>query len=33
MDDLKQYVLDYITKPFDREKLVAVVEEYLSYID
>ncbi len=32
MDKLKEYVLDYITKPLDRKKLVSVVEEYLLYM-
>jgi DNA-binding response OmpR family regulator len=32
MEGLKEYVMDYITKPFDQKKLVAVVKEYLSYI-
>jgi len=32
MDALKEYVLDYIRKPFDTQKLMALVKEYLSYI-
>jgi len=32
MDSLKEYVLDYIRKPFGREILLSVVKEYLSYI-
>jgi DNA-binding response OmpR family regulator len=32
MDYLKEYVLDYITKPFDAKKLVSVVKEYLAYL-
>lgn len=32
MDGLKEYVLDYIRKPFDHQKLLAVVNEYLSYL-
>ena len=32
MDYLKEYVLDYITKPFDAKKLVSVVKEYLEYL-
>ena len=32
MDRLKEYVLDYITKPLDRKKLVSIVEEYLLYL-
>ncbi|MCC7565124.1 MAG: response regulator [Methanomicrobiaceae archaeon] len=30
-DDLKEYVIDYITKPFDPEEFVAVVKDYLRY--
>ena len=33
MDHLKEYILDYITKPFDYDKLISVVKEYLSYLD
>ena len=33
MDHLKEYVLDYITKPFHQNKLISVVKEYLSYLD
>lgn len=29
MDALKEYVLDYIRKPLQREKLVSIVKEYL----
>jgi len=32
MDALKEYVLDYIRKPFDTQKLVALAKEYLSYL-
>jgi CheY-like chemotaxis protein len=32
MEYLKEYVLDYIRKPFDGRKLVQVVTEYLSYL-
>ena len=32
MDSLKEYVLDYIRKPFDAQKLLNIVNEYLSYI-
>lgn len=32
MDYLKEYVLDYIRKPFDSKKLVQIVGEYLSYL-
>lgn len=31
MDYLKEYVIDYITKPFDPEQLVSIVGEYLAY--
>lgn len=33
MDYLKEYVLDYITKPFNLVELVSVVKEYLSYLN
>ena len=33
MDHLKEYILDYITKPFDYDKLLSVVKEYVSYLD
>jgi len=33
MDELKEYVMDYIRKPFDYAKLVKIVREYLSYLD
>ena len=32
MDSLKEYVLDYIKKPFKIETLLSVVKEYLTYI-
>lgn len=32
MDNLKEYVLDYIKKPFSSKNLVTVVEEYLGYL-
>ncbi|RKY76437.1 response regulator [candidate division KSB1 bacterium] len=32
MADLKEYVLDYIKKPFKSTDLVEVVNEYLSYL-
>lgn len=31
MESLKECVLDYVTKPFDAETLLAVVEECLAY--
>jgi CheY-like chemotaxis protein len=33
MDTLKEYVLDYILKPFESKKLVQICREYLSYLD
>jgi CheY-like chemotaxis protein len=33
MDYLKEYVLDYILKPFESAKLVQICREYLSYLD
>ena len=33
MDSLKEYILDYILKPFNPKKLVSVVERYLSLLD
>jgi len=33
MAELKEYVLDYVTKPFLPAKLVEVVKTYLSYLD
>jgi CheY-like chemotaxis protein len=33
MDHLKEYVLDYILKPFESKKLVQICREYLSYLD
>ena len=32
MDALKEYVLDYLRKPFDTQNLVAIVKDYLSYL-
>lgn len=32
MDNLKEYILDYIRKPFQNDTLVALVKEYLSYL-
>lgn len=33
MDELKQYVLEYIRKPFSSEHLITVVKEYLPYLE
>ncbi|MFO7890162.1 MAG: response regulator [bacterium] len=33
MDHLKEYVLDYIRKPFDAQDLINLVKRYLSYIE
>ena len=32
MDKLKEYVLDYIRKPFKNEELISIVKEYLGYL-
>jgi len=32
MKMLKEYILDYIRKPFDQKKFVRLVKEYLSYL-
>ncbi|MBN2029902.1 response regulator [bacterium] len=32
MDKLKEYILDYITKPLQKDKFVSIVEEYLSFL-
>ena len=32
MEGLKEYVLDYIRKPFDPEKLIKIVKDYLTYL-
>jgi len=32
VDDLKEFVIDYITKPFDPDDLVKTINEYYSYV-
>ena len=32
LNPMKEYVLDYIQKPFDKERLVTMVRRYLSYL-
>ena len=32
MDEMKEYILDYMTKPFDPSELVKIVKQYLSYL-
>lgn len=32
MDTLKEFVLDYIRKPFTKDKLILTVKHYLSYL-
>jgi len=33
MEGLQEYVIDYITKPFDPDDLVNILEEYLTYLE
>ena len=33
MDNLKEYVLDYIRKPFDTQDLIRLIKKYLSYTE
>lgn len=32
MEKLKEYVLDYIRKPFQKDQLLSIVTEYLNYL-
>lgn len=32
VDDVRSYIIDYFKKPVETDRLVAVVQEYLSYI-
>jgi DNA-binding response OmpR family regulator len=32
LNEYKEYILDYVTKPFDVKELVSVVKGYLSYL-
>jgi DNA-binding response OmpR family regulator len=32
MEGLQEYVTDYLTKPFDPDELVSIVQEYLGYL-
>ena len=32
MEEMKEYILDYLVKPFDQKQLVKIVKQYLSYL-
>ena len=32
-DELKEYVLKYVTKPFEAEELIAVVNEMITHLN
>jgi DNA-binding response OmpR family regulator len=32
MNPLKEYIIDYLTKPFEPLEIIAAVDEYLSYL-
>ncbi len=32
MDKLKEYVVDYITKPFDAKQLISIIDGYAAYL-
>ncbi|MBN1622428.1 MAG: response regulator [Endomicrobiales bacterium] len=33
MESVKEYVIDYVTKPFDSDELVDIVQKYSSYLN